>query len=133
MTRTTAAAAMTFLALTGSALAQPSMSSHLSPTFLACYQRAGANTVQRSVCAEREVGAQDDRLNKAYQQVMHQLAGDPRRPRQAARRGAQLDPRARLHLQDQRRHRRQRLRGGEDRRACGRPRKPCPLLKRRAP
>ncbi len=79
MTRTTAAGvvAMTLLTLAGAASAQPSMSSHLSPGFLACYQRAGANTVQRSVCAEREVGAQDDRLNKAYQQVMHQLASDP--------------------------------------------------------
>ena len=44
---------------------------------MACLQRASGNPVQRSVCAERETGAQDDRLNKAYQQVMHQLAADP--------------------------------------------------------
>jgi uncharacterized protein YecT (DUF1311 family) len=53
------------------------LSTHLSPAFKACYQRAGDNTVQRSICAQREVNAQDDRLNKAYQQVMHQLARDP--------------------------------------------------------
>jgi uncharacterized protein YecT (DUF1311 family) len=78
MTRSAAVSAVAMaLALAGSASAQPPMSAHLSATFLACYQRAGSNTVQRSVCAEREVGAQDDRLNKAYQQVMHQLAADP--------------------------------------------------------
>ena len=64
-------------ALATTASAQPAASSHLSAAFMACYQRAGDNTVQRSVCAEREVGAQDDRLNKAYQQVMHQLTNDP--------------------------------------------------------
>ena len=79
MTRTIAAASAATLlaALAGSASAQPPMSSHLSAQFMTCLGRARANTVQRSVCAEREVGAQDDRLNKAYQQVMHQLAGDP--------------------------------------------------------
>ena len=79
MTRTwtTVAGFAAMMLLAASASAQPSMSSNLSPAFVACYQRAGANTVQRSVCAEREVGAQDDRLNKAYQQVMHQLASDP--------------------------------------------------------
>jgi len=39
--------------------------------------RAGNNTVQRNVCAQRESGAQDDRLNKAYQRVMRQLASKP--------------------------------------------------------
>lgn len=53
------------------------MSAHLSDSFKTCYGRAGNNTVQRSICAQREVNTQDDRLNKAYQQVMHQLAGDP--------------------------------------------------------
>ena len=72
-----AAAFLALSAVSTSASAQPSMSSHLSPAFMACLGRAGQNTVQRSVCAEREVGAQDDRLNKAYQQVMHQLANDP--------------------------------------------------------
>ena len=79
MSRTIAAVFIAILAsaLAGSASSQTPMSSHLSPTFMACYQRAGSNTVQRSVCGEREVGAQDDRLNKAYQQVMHQNANDP--------------------------------------------------------
>ena len=80
MTRTmTAAAAVVFTALAGGAASAqtPPMSSHLSPGFIHCLQRAGENPVQRSVCGERETGAQDDRLNKAYQQVMHQLAGDP--------------------------------------------------------
>src|ERR1700744_5069232 len=63
-------------ALAGSASAQTPMSSHLSPAFVSCLQRAGANVVQRSVCSQREAGAQDDRLNKAYQQVMHRLATD---------------------------------------------------------
>ena len=57
--------------------AQDALSAHLSPAFVSCYQRAGANVVQTDVCASREVGAQDDRLNKAYLQVMHQLAHDP--------------------------------------------------------
>ncbi len=77
MIRTIAAVALAFAALSGSASAQTTMSSHLSPTFTSCLQRAGGNTVQRSICSEREVGTQDDRLNKAYQQVMHQLANDP--------------------------------------------------------
>ena len=60
----------------GPAVAQHSP--HLSATFEACMGRAGTNTVQRQVCAEREIGAQDDRLNKAYQRVMRQLANDPK-------------------------------------------------------
>jgi uncharacterized protein YecT (DUF1311 family) len=61
-----------------SALAEgDAQSAHLTAAFQACYQRAGNNTVQRSICAQREVNTQDDRLNKAYQQVMHQLAKDP--------------------------------------------------------
>jgi uncharacterized protein YecT (DUF1311 family) len=77
MIRFAAVATVALTALAGAASAQTAMSSHLSPAFTACLQRAGGNTVQRSVCSEREVGAQDDRLNKAYQQVMHQLANDP--------------------------------------------------------
>lgn len=52
-------------------------STHLSAGFEACLGRAGTNTVQRNVCAQRESGAQDDRLNKAYQRVMRQLASNP--------------------------------------------------------
>jgi len=72
-----AVGALALMAVAASASAQTAVSSHLSPSFMACLQRAGGNTVQRSVCSEREVGAQDDRLNKAYQQVMRQLAKDP--------------------------------------------------------
>lgn len=60
---------------TGAAFAQGS--THLSAGFEACLGRAGTNTVQRNVCAQRESGSQDDRLNKAYQRVMRQLASDP--------------------------------------------------------
>ena len=52
-------------------------SPNLSSTFTGCISRAGHNTVQRNICAQREVGSQDDRLNKAYQRVMRQLASDP--------------------------------------------------------
>lgn len=59
----------------GPAVAQTSP--NLSSAFSACIGRAGNNTVQRDICAQREVGSQDDRLNKAYQRVMRQLASDP--------------------------------------------------------
>lgn len=55
------------------------ISPNLSGAFSACIGRAGSNTVQRDICAQREVGSQDDRLNKAYQHVMRQLAADPAR------------------------------------------------------
>lgn len=73
---TLSAAALALLSATP-ALAGDDWSANLSPTFKTCYQRAGNNTVQSSICAQREISAQDDRLNKAYQQVMHQLANDP--------------------------------------------------------
>ena len=77
MIKVAIATTLALMAVAASASAQAPLSVHLSTTFKACFQRAGDNPVQRSVCAEREVGAQDDRLNKAYQQVMRQLAGDP--------------------------------------------------------
>lgn len=49
----------------------------LSSKYLACQSRAGNNTVQSGICAQTEVTAQDARLNKAYQQVMRQLASKP--------------------------------------------------------
>ncbi len=49
----------------------------LSARFEACVGRAGNNIVQRGVCGNAEMGAQDDRLNKAYQQVMRQLTSRP--------------------------------------------------------
>lgn len=51
--------------------------SGLSPRYLACQARAGGNTVQVGICAQTEIAAQDARLNKAYQQVMRQLANKP--------------------------------------------------------
>ena len=70
---------MALLAAVGTACPVVAQNSpHLSAAFQACIGRAGTNTVQRNLCAQREVGAQDDRLNKAYQRVMHQLANDPK-------------------------------------------------------
>jgi uncharacterized protein YecT (DUF1311 family) len=77
MNRLILAAALALLPAVPALAQGDAQSAHLSAAFQACYGRAGNNTVQRSICAQREVNAQDDRLNKAYQQVMHQLAGDP--------------------------------------------------------
>ncbi len=55
------------------AIAQDGPSS-LSAKYKACQARAGGNTVQVGICAQAEMAAQDARLNKAYQQVMRQLA-----------------------------------------------------------
>jgi uncharacterized protein YecT (DUF1311 family) len=49
----------------------------LSQRYAACQARAQGNTVQEGICAQGEMASQDARLNKAYQQVMHQLAKDP--------------------------------------------------------
>jgi len=49
----------------------------LSDRYTACHARAKGNTVQDGICAQTEMAAQDARLNKAYQQVMHQLDRDP--------------------------------------------------------
>jgi uncharacterized protein YecT (DUF1311 family) len=58
-----------------SALAQAPQG--LSERYAACRARARGNTVQDGICAQTEMAAQDARLNKAYQQVMHQLDRDP--------------------------------------------------------
>lgn len=52
-------------------------SSGLSAKYQACQSRAGSNTVQSGICAQTEMASQDARLNKAYQQVMRQLASQP--------------------------------------------------------
>lgn len=49
----------------------------LSERYAACHARARGNTVQDGICAQTEMAAQDARLNKAYQQVMHQLDNEP--------------------------------------------------------
>ncbi|MBB3910518.1 lysozyme inhibitor LprI family protein [Sphingomonas desiccabilis] len=49
----------------------------LSDRYTACHARAGDNTVQQGICAQSEMGSQDARLNKAYQEVMRQLAKTP--------------------------------------------------------
>lgn len=70
--------ALVFFALvTVAAPAMARQSPNLSPKFVECYARAGSSIVQRGVCSQAEVGKQDDRLNKAYQQVMSQLSRDP--------------------------------------------------------
>lgn len=49
----------------------------LSSEYDACMGRAGSNTVQSGMCAQKEIAAQDARLNKAYRQVMRQLEATP--------------------------------------------------------
>lgn len=51
----------------------------ISDRYTAYEARAGANTVQQGICAQSEFASQDARLNKAYQQVMRQLAKTPDR------------------------------------------------------
>lgn len=67
------AAGTALLAMTGAAQAQ----SGLSSEYEACMARAGTKVVQTGICAQKEIGAQDGRLNKAYRQVMQQLQSDP--------------------------------------------------------
>jgi len=89
----TVAAAM--LCICASTLAQPVFAQPttvqppegMSSAYKACLARARKNTVQLGMCEQTEMAAQDARLNKAYQQVMGQLAQDP--PKQAALRNAQ--------------------------------------------
>lgn len=70
--------ALAVLVIAGTAApAVAQTSPNLSSAFSGCIGRAGSNTVQRNICAQREVGSQDDRLNKAYQRVMRQLASEP--------------------------------------------------------
>lgn len=59
----------------------------LSADYGACLKRARGNTVQLGLCEQGEMASQDARLNKAYQQVMRQMANDP--SRQAALRTRQ--------------------------------------------
>ena len=47
-----------------------------TPEYNSCHARA-KNLVQEGVCDQAELGKQDDRLNKAYKQVMSQYASDP--------------------------------------------------------
>lgn len=49
----------------------------VSERYIACHARARSNTVQDGLCAQTEMASQDARLNKAYQQVMHQLDNEP--------------------------------------------------------
>lgn len=49
----------------------------LSAQYLGCIDRAGSNTVQSGMCAQKEIVSQDGRLNKAYKHVMRQLAARP--------------------------------------------------------
>jgi uncharacterized protein YecT (DUF1311 family) len=51
----------------------------ISDRYVACQARAGTNIVQQGICAQSEIASQDARLNKAYQQVMRQLAATPDR------------------------------------------------------
>ena len=51
--------------------------SGLSSEYETCMERAGTKVVQTGMCAQKEIGAQDGRLNKAYRQVMQQLQSNP--------------------------------------------------------
>lgn len=67
-------------ALTVAGIAAPiaaQESPNISAAYVRCMDRAGSNIVQTGVCSQREAAVQDDRLNKAYQQVMRQLAPRP--------------------------------------------------------
>jgi len=70
------AASALAIACTAGAHAQE-MPAGISSQYLACHGRANGNTVQEGICAQTEIAAQDARLNKAYQQVMRQLASKP--------------------------------------------------------
>ena len=71
-------AAMSAMAIVGmGAPAVAQISPNISAAYTNCMDRAGSNTVQSGVCTQREAAVQDDRLNKAYQQVMRQLASRP--------------------------------------------------------
>ena len=76
MKRMISVAVLMLVGTAGGASAAPASGS-LSAQFTVCWARAGTNVVQKDICAQREVGAQDDRLNKAYQRVLHQLAEQP--------------------------------------------------------
>lgn len=66
------AASMLIVCTTASAGAEG-----LSTQYLGCIDRAGSSTVQSGMCAQKEIVSQDGRLNKAYRQVMRQLAARP--------------------------------------------------------
>lgn len=72
-----AIAALALAAVFGSNAQAQDMPEGLSQRYLACQSRAGSNTVQSGICAQTEIVTQDARLNKAYQQVMRQLANKP--------------------------------------------------------
>lgn len=54
----------------------PVHAQQFSEEYNSCVSRAHG-TVQQEMCAETELGKQDARLNKAYQQLMHQYSGAP--------------------------------------------------------
>lgn len=72
-----AIAAFAFAGALGTNAHAQDMPEGLSQKYLACQSRAGGNTVQSGICAQTEIVTQDARLNKAYQQVMRQLANNP--------------------------------------------------------
>ncbi len=65
------------LVLTGASAQAQVAPAGVSDRYRACQARAGSNTVQQGICAQSEMGAQDARLNKAYEEVMRQLAKTP--------------------------------------------------------
>ena len=72
-----AAAAAAVVVSAGAPLLAQVAPAGISDRYTACQARARGNTVQGGICAQTEMASQDARLNKAYQQVMRQLASQP--------------------------------------------------------
>ena len=71
---------LSFAALIAAALAIPVAHAQYSQQYNDCMARTHGATVQQGMCAQAELTKQDDRLNKAYQQVMGQFPqGAPQR------------------------------------------------------
>ncbi|MBN3853427.1 DUF1311 domain-containing protein [Paraburkholderia sp. Ac-20340] len=47
-----------------------------TPEYAACKVRAGSNSVQLDLCTEKELAAQDTRLNKVYGKLAKQYGSD---------------------------------------------------------
>jgi uncharacterized protein YecT (DUF1311 family) len=58
-------------------LSAPAVAQAASLEYANCRQRAAGNTVQLNICIQQELAHQDARLNKAYGELAHQLAGQP--------------------------------------------------------
>lgn len=76
MNRKIAAAFAGFVVAASATVHAQELPRGLSPDYVACSARAHGSTVQANLCSQTEMVSQDARLNKAYRQVMKQLASD---------------------------------------------------------